>query len=100
MFVSNEWDRLFQGNNIKVTPEYDSTTAEFVEAKHREKDHYGDYIQDEGEIHVIFKVGDRYFKKTGYQSSYGDDRDWDGYVTEVFPQTKTFTVFTNRREND
>lgn len=92
MYVANDWDNLFEGRNIKVSPVEESRTAEFVEAKGRETDSYGEYYQGDDEIYVIFKVGDRYFKKFGYQSSYGG-RTWDGGVIEVFPETKTVTVF-------
>jgi hypothetical protein len=46
--------------------------------------------------HVVIKVtqGDvtRYFKKTGYYSSYGGS-DWDGEIRSVWPATKTVTVY-------
>ncbi|MFI9591014.1 hypothetical protein [Nonomuraea sp. NPDC052265] len=47
-------------------------------------------------MHVVIRVtqGDvtRYFKKTGYHSSYGGT-DWDGEIRSVWPTTKTVTVY-------
>ncbi|GAA3473849.1 hypothetical protein [Nonomuraea roseola] len=53
--------------------------------------------EGEGEhTHVVIKVtqGDvtRYFKKTGYYSSYGGTT-WDGEIRSVWPTTKTVTVY-------
>jgi hypothetical protein len=46
--------------------------------------------------HVVIKVTQsgvvRYFKKTGYYSSYGGS-DWDGEIRSVWPTTKTVTVY-------
>ncbi|GAA0955503.1 hypothetical protein [Nonomuraea longicatena] len=50
----------------------------------------------DGWTHVVIRVtqGDvtRYFKKTGYYSSYGGS-DWDGEIRRVRPTTKTVTVY-------
>jgi hypothetical protein len=43
-------------------------------------------------VYSVFKIGDQYFKKTGYYAShYGTD--WDGSIYEVVPQEKTITVY-------
>lgn len=87
------WENLAAGRPVEVFPvATEPVTAEFVQFKDREKDHYGDYLQDDREMFVIFKVGDRYFKKYGDKSSYGDEA-WDGECVEVFPTTKTIQVF-------
>lgn len=42
------------------------------------------------QMHVIFKFGDKTYKKRGhYQSHYGSE--WDGSITEVTPKTITVT---------
>lgn len=92
MYTSSKWDSLFEGSSVQVQPLANGTDAEYVDSKGRETDSYGDYIEGDTEIWVIFKVGERYFKKFGYQSSYGG-REWDGGCVEVFPETKTITVF-------
>lgn len=93
MFASDNWDDLWDDGSTWVVPAGDQTEAVLVFKKEREKDHYGEYIQDEGEVYMIFEVNGRYFKKTGYQSSYGYDRVWDGPVTEVHKVTKTIEVY-------
>ncbi len=43
-------------------------------------------------IFAVIKVGDQFFKKTGYYAShYGSE--WDGDLTEVRPVEKTVTVY-------
>lgn len=49
------------------------------------------------EVWFVIKVTslegtERFFKKNGYFSSY-EGHDWDGSFDEVFPQTKTVTVY-------
>lgn len=60
-------------------------TLEFVEG----------YTGGEGggsDAYVVFKLGDRYFKKEGYYAShYGTD--WDGRLYEVEPYEKTVTFY-------
>lgn len=56
----------------------------------------GGYEGGPEHTHVVIRVtqGDvvRYFKKTGYYSSYGGS-DWDGDIHAVQPTTKTVTVY-------
>lgn len=93
MYSSTAWSRLAGGRSVKVSPLGDPVDAEFVQFIDRKVDpQYGEYYQDDREMSVIFKVGDRYFKKFGEKSSYGDE-SWDGEVVEVFPTTKTIQVF-------
>lgn len=49
------------------------------------------------EVWFVIKVTsldgtERFFKKNGYYNSY-EGHDWDGSFDEVFPQTKTVTVY-------
>ncbi len=49
------------------------------------------------EVWFVIKVTDldeneRFFRKTGYHSSY-EGYDWDGGFSEVFPKQKTVTVY-------
>lgn len=43
-------------------------------------------------IYIVFKVGERFFKKTGYYASY-DGSNWDGSFTEVTPQDRVVTFY-------
>lgn len=100
MYASNEWDRLDYrpaGTKFKVNELGPVVEAELVEFSHREKDRWNEPIQGEDECHIIFKVGDRYFKKTGYESSYDEVISWNGEVIEVFPETKTVYEFRSKR---
>ena len=93
MYASNNWDHLSAGRSIQVAPLNETVQAEYVSFKDRDKDSYGDYYQGDDTVYVIFKVGDRFFKKIGYKSSYSEQMTWDGECIEVFPKTKTIQVF-------
>jgi hypothetical protein len=96
MYASDNWDAMFTrglGSQHKVVPLAQGTEAIVVERHERPTDGYGDYLQSDDEIYVIFQVGDRFFKKTGRMDSYDEIRTWDGPVTEVFGETKQVTVF-------
>ena len=43
-------------------------------------------------IYLVFKIGDRYFRKTGYYASF-DGSNWDGSLEEVEPFEKTVTDY-------
>lgn len=43
-------------------------------------------------IFCVFKIGDRYFRKTGYYASF-DGSNWDGALEEVKPFEKTVTDY-------
>lgn len=43
-------------------------------------------------IFVVIRIGTQFFKKEGYYVSH-DGEYWDGYLTEVFPEEKTITVY-------
>jgi hypothetical protein len=94
MYVANNWETLFSarlGTKHKVYPTYDPQEAEVVVRQGATDEGDGGTY---GECYLVFKVTDsdgneRFFKKTGYETSYGDDeRVWDGEVIEVFPKTK------------
>lgn len=96
MYVSNNWDRLYEagaGTVHKVAPVDQSLNATILEVRSRPKDPEGEAYQYDDECYIIFQVGDRFFKKTGTESSYDEERYWDGPVVEVFGTTKTVTVF-------
>ena len=59
-----------------------------VAAKHEENENsgYGEAIW------IVVKVGDQFFEKEGYTSSYDLDT-FDGQCTEVFPHQKTVTYY-------
>lgn len=93
MFVSNDWDRLVQGKEIKVAPLNEAVTAKFVFFKDRETDSYGEFYEGDSEVYVIFEVDGKFYKKIGYKSSYGYEISWAGDPVEVQPKTKTIQVF-------
>lgn len=100
MYVAQDWSELDYakpGKKFKVSELGPEVDAELVERADRPKDHYGEPIQGEDEAYLIFKVGDRYFKKSGYQNSYGDETTWNGRVTEVFAEEKTVLEFRSKR---
>lgn len=100
MYVSNDWDELFDGgvgSTHKVTPLSTTVDCEVLEIHARPRDRWGEAEQGEDECYIIFRVGDRFFKKTGFESSYDEDRSWNGDVTEVFGSTKTITIFEPRK---
>lgn len=92
MFTSDGWDKLYAGVSAEVVPTSGGVMAKPVHVHNRPTDSFGEYFEGEGEIFVIFKVGDKYYRKNGYESSYGD-RTWDGDVVEVHPKTKTIQVW-------
>jgi hypothetical protein len=62
------------------------------------QDYYGEYPQGwEGKMWITFRVGNRFFRKMGTISSYGDEK-WDGRFQEVFATEKTVTVFEFKEE--
>lgn len=91
MYISDNWDTLYSGRDTNVA--MPTQTAKFVEKTERATDSYGNYFADDSSIYVIFEVDGRFFRKQGYQSSYNNERTWEGPVVEVFPKTKTVTVY-------
>lgn len=49
---------------------------------------------DEGQVarSVVFKIGDRHFRKSGYYDSW-EGGAWDGELEEVRPREKMITVY-------
>lgn len=43
-------------------------------------------------IYIVFKIGDRHFKKEGYYASY-DGSNWDGDFQEVTPIERTVVFY-------
>jgi hypothetical protein len=74
-------------------------TATVVEVVRRARDSYGEGYEGEGSGYLIFQVGNRYFKKTFYESSYSDEITfWDNDVEEVFGQVKTVMTFIPKED--
>lgn len=88
LFMSNQWDSLRWGDDAIVYPVNEPLDAQYVDFVPR-RSFDGEYSQDERECYVIFKVGDKTYKKTGYQSSYDDAIVWSGPVVEAKPKTVT-----------
>jgi hypothetical protein len=53
---------------------------------------YVDYEHINEDLTLIFKIGEQFFKITGFYSSYDAD-EWETEVTEVVPKEKTITVY-------
>lgn len=66
------------------------TDIEVAAIKEAEVDSYG-YVNDE-DVWVIVKVGDKHFKRSAIESSYGG-RSWEFEIKEVKPKTVTKVVF-------
>ena len=84
------WELLYN-SNLEFAKEVDFDEGPVlvtVVAKHEESGNsgYGEAVW------VVVKVGDQFFKKEGYTSSYDSDT-FDGRCTEVFPHQKTVTVY-------
>jgi len=101
MYVSNNWTEMFEGgigSKHSVAPLDNTVEATVVEIKGRERDPFnGEGYQGYDECYIIFQVGDRFFMKTGSESSYEEEFDWDGPVTEVFGEAKTVTIFKRKK---
>jgi hypothetical protein len=67
--------------------------AEYVE-DHRPEREWADDDVDGEYIDVIFKIGDRYFRKSGTYSSWDSD-EWDGPFEEVTPAKVQRTEWVN-----
>lgn len=90
------WDGLYEASDgvevgLVVDGEPVRVTKVYSETK-RDSDY-------DRRIAVVLKVGEQYFKRTGYMnvgSSCYDDYEsltWDNELTEVTPSVKTVTVY-------
>jgi hypothetical protein len=103
MFVSEFWNDMFKAGpgeaKFEVVDSYgDVYEATVIDVHRRARDPWGEAFQGEEECYIIFQTDDgRFFKKTGYESSYDEnDIDWDDeyyVVREVFGEVKTVTTF-------
>ena len=87
-----DWDELYEGgvgSQHLVELYTESTPIEVMDVTIPEVDSYG-YSYEEGGISLVFKNlnTEKFYKKSGYQSSYSDVRHWDGALVEVFPKTR------------
>lgn len=89
------WDSLaeYGAYNLRVDG-MEIHKVEFYRASDTlDRDYYGEYPQGwEGDMWATFRVGDRFFRKMGTISSYGEEK-WDGPFREVFATEKVVTVF-------
>lgn len=83
-----EWD-VKRGHLTALTIDGETLPVEFVES---EEGGEGDW---ETEVWVVFKVGDQYFRKTGYYASHSGT-EWDGPMTEVHRVKKVIKVWENK----
>lgn len=100
MYVSNNWTEMFEagiGSKHSVAPLDNTVEATVVDVKGRLRDPHGEAFEGDDECHIVFQVGDRFFMKTGSESSYEEEFDWDGPITEVFGETKTVTIFKRKK---
>ena len=76
---SNFLDELLSNEVVRTALGW----ASFKDRQNTEPNSYGYYDSDE-EIWFVFKLGERYYRKSGYQDSY-DDFEYDGALVEVEP---------------
>lgn len=89
---NSDWERLFDGQSVSLTTG-NPVPVKHVHSKTRETDSYGEYMQGDEDVFVIFELNGKFYKKSGYQDSYGGST-WDGPVVEVTPITKTIQVWS------
>lgn len=87
---NSTWSDLFYGHGVLLRAENSThkVRAKLVETYKPVADSYGDVS---GECSIVFEVDGKFFKKTGYTSSY-EGFEWDGSVYEVQPFTQTITT--------
>ena len=98
MYKANDWEEMVLGgvgSTHKVTPlATTEETATVVEVKRRERDSYSEGYEGEGGGYVIFQVGDRFFKKEFYESSFNEYFSfWDDDVEEVYGEVRSVMTF-------
>lgn len=87
-FFSNEgysWDEFEYTKQAVISIEGTDVPVKFVEGE-TGGEGSGEYC------YVILRVGEQYFRKEGYYSSY-NGTDWDGDFDEVEPYQKTITDY-------
>lgn len=103
MYTTDDWESMVfdgLGSTHKVKPvPVTEATATVVEVRRRARDEDGEgYEGDWGNSYVIFKVGNRFFKKSFSEGSF-NDRDlyfYDDDVEEVYGEVKTVMTFIPR----
>lgn len=84
---NSDYRDLFAGADV-TAPNGSVVTTKAVQGS--TADSYGEYI--EGECWVVFEMDGKFYKKWGYQDSYGSTY-WDGGLMEVTPKTVTVEVW-------
>jgi hypothetical protein len=84
------WEALYN-NNVGFSRDIDFdgepvTVTVVAKAEESENAGYGEAVW------VVVQVGDQFFKKAGYTSSYDSDQ-FDGACVEVSPREKTVIVY-------
>jgi hypothetical protein len=98
-YTTNDWEAMVfggVGSTHKVKPlPVTEDTATVVELRRRERDRYGEGFEGDGGCYVIFQVGNRFFKKKFWESSYSENdvNFYNDEVEEVFGEVKTVTTF-------
>lgn len=67
-FVYNGFHTIFEGKDVTI-----------------ERSEIGGYNCDGEQIYLVFRIGEEYFKYSGYYSSW-DGRKWDLTPEQVFPR--------------
>lgn len=83
-YYDGPWQDLYPNSSVEVG----LYTLEYVEKE-------GGYEGGGEELWVVFKVGDQYFRKSGYYASY-DGSTWDGALEEVEPYVEPKTLYRRR----
>lgn len=88
---TNPWSGVEDEYGVGESFDVDITapTSVEVEVVDITEDYKGAY---EKALAVVLRVGSQYFRKEGFYASFSG-ATWDGKLVEVFPQTKTVTVY-------
>lgn len=98
--AEHEWDRI-STKAVESIVERNAVTALLVSKKDNfdtgevEDSYYsGEYPQGSSfEAHLVFRIGESFFKKAGHGDSYGSVEWEHGSVTKVNPTTRTITEY-------
>ena len=82
VYPVTDWSDIYGEGEILV----DGKVVKFQEVESFGGEGQGDHM------HVVFRVGDQLFKKSGYHVSH-DGSYWDGPLEEVKPVKKTVVVY-------
>lgn len=99
MYTTKSWEAMVYGgvgstHAVKPLPVTEDT-ATVVEVRRRDRDSYGEGYEGDREAYIIFQVGNRFFKKNFWESSFNtDDIDFfDDDIEEVYGEVITTIAF-------